>query len=658
MAKKTSTPPSDPKSIEAQIIQAVTNYKNEADEACRDRMLQNQDNFDTYHLKQNFEHKQKGQSKEFLAKQFMAVEQLCSFVKQGLIDLGNEWYSIEYSDGVESSKITKDSIKKLLDRQLEKNNFYNVFEAVLKSGLLGSLMICKVHGKWVAKPKYMAVKPKAAKPQVMKDIGFGVKQSTTLMRTSDKVWQLALDCISPIDFRPDPAGRELYNLNDIEMDLHEVRKLVKSDQNPDGIYDAEAVSMLASDIADLEKDFRRSRESGQDVSYQSYRKRVIITECWGTIIDADGNVLFENVVCAVANGKFLIRKPEANPFWHQEVPIVDAPVVRVPNSRWHKALMDAPTKHNRAMNEIYNLMLDSGIMSVFGVRQLRTDWLQDATLVDDGIFPGQTLEVNSQCPPGAKVLERVDTTTMSAEATAIYNLTNAEFQQSALTNDLRLGVLPSRQVKATEIVESSQSITGMLNGVARSIECDFLVRVLKLSWMNCCQHLDDFDDTEVQKLLGPQIAAQIKALSPAERFAETVNGLTFEVFGITNTLNKQKDFRRLTALLQTIAGNQILTEAFAQEYSFNKFLGEIVKALDINEEKIKLSPEEKAQHDAAVSSGAPGAGAAPTGAAGSGSSPNLQSQIPQVASENAGSIANVHFPPSRALHGLVNGPKQ
>lgn len=635
-------------SDDATVVVAITNYKNESEVAARDRMLQNLENFDTYHLKQDFSYKKKGQSKEFLPKVFMAVEQIASFVLQGIADLGDEWFSVEIADGVENPTITADDIKKLLFLQLEKAGFYRGVSDALKCGLLGSLCVAKVHGKRVSKPTFMTKK---------------TASSTKLVKTKDKVWQLAIDIVSPKDFRPDPNGRELYIVQDIEVDFHEVLADVKSATNPSGIYDKDAVDLLQGDYADMLKKSLAARESGQNVTMSSYRKQVRIMECWGIIINEMGLIVHENVVAALAADKYLIRKPQKNPFWHGQHPFVYAPIVRVPHSVFHKALMDAPVKLNRAQNEIYNLILDSGVMSVFGIKQLRTDWLEDASLVDDGIAPGQTLEVNSSCPPGMKVLERVDTSQMYQEALQVFNLTNSELQQASMTNDLRLGVLPSREVKATEIVESSQSITGMLNGVSKALEEDFLAPVLTKAWMTIAQNLDDFDSEEVKKLLGAKKAALISAMSPEQRFAETVNGLTFKVFGITNTLNKMKDFRRITALLQTISGSEVLTEEFAKEYSFSRLLEQIIKSLDVNTDKIKLTDEERSSGQAgpqAPSTQAPQSG--PPGPP-QANSPDVQSQIPQAASAasgpaaQSGPIPQTHFPPSRALAGTQNGPK-
>jgi len=618
---------------EGQIILCVTNYRNEAEVAKRDRFLQNLDNFDSYHLKEDFTYKKKGQSKEFMPKVFMAVEQITSFIQQGLADLGDEWYSLENSPGVAEPRITSDMVKKLLDRQLDKADFYSAISDSLKHGLLASLMICKVHTKYVTKPTYIA------KERILDG-----KRVVDLKKEKKQVCQLSLDVVSQKDWFPDPTGRGLYIIHEMEMDINQIQDLAEQ-----GIYDQDAVDRLSGDMIDMVKDAIAVRENGQNVTLSSYRHRVQLQEVWGTLVDAHGNVTHENIVCTVARGRFLLQKPIKNPFWHGRPPFVVAPIVRVPHSVWHKALMDAPSKLNRAINEVYNLGIDSACASIFGVRQLRPDWLSDPTVVDDGVMPGQTLEVNSQCPPGQKVMERIDTGVELQNGVQMLNMLQSELQQATMTNDLRMGILPPRQVKATEVVESSQSITGMLNGVCKALENGYIDGILELAWMTVMQYVDDFDTDEVKKILGPAAAQVISSMSPEERFAETVNGLQFKVFGISNVLNKQKDFRRITTLLQTIASDPVLVEQFSQNYSFAKLLKEIMKSLDINEDKIKLDAGEPRAQMPPPQPGGGQAGAQAT------AGPQNQTQIPQVSSNASGPVGSPKFPASKAKEVLNNG---
>ncbi len=617
------------------IITCMTNYRQEAYTARLDRITQNRTNFDCYHLRQDWSYKTEGQSREFLPKMAMAVEQAANFLQQGLTDLG-EWFAVEPQPGLmeDMMKVKPKTVYLLLDRQLGKVGFAQRVNDAAKLGLIGSLMIAKVGGKYVNKPIYRT--KESMKNGSLKKV---------LVRAEDKVWALDISLVRQEDYYPDPTGRNLYEMEDIYMDYWEVERLAKG---KDAIYDLDAVKQLLGEAGSEtpDKEMQKSRETGQNTTFSGYRKQIKLTQIWGTILDELGNVAYENIVCTIANDRVVIQKPTPNPYWHQESPYVTCPIISVPHSVWGKALMDAPTMLNRAGNEMFNLILDGGMMAVHGIKQLRKSWLDDESQADNGIAPGQTLSVNSNCPPGAQVLERVDTSTVPADGLNVLNLVNQEFNVSALTNDLRMGVASFRAVKATEVVEASNTITSMFSGMAKNIEGDedsgFITPILSKAWKVIAQHINDLDSNELKALLGERVATELLAMGNEELFAETVQGCKFMTFGISATLNKQKDFTKLTAMLQTIGTSEVLTEEFMKKYDFSKLLTEIMRSLDINPYKIEADRANGGDLSAAPAA----VPEAPSGL------PDVQSQIPQAgAAGNQGDLSPIpqaDFPASRA----------
>ncbi len=634
MSETNSKPVDD--SEEGKILRCSLNYKSEAAEAKRDRMEQNRINFDCYNLKADWGHKKLGQSKEFLPRMYMAVEQIASFMHQALMDMG-EWFKVEAEAGVklDNLKIKPEEIGIITARHLEKTRFDEVIEDSLKLGLIGALMPAKVFGIYKDKPTFYA-----------KDVSAGGKVSSRLFKKNKKVWQLKIATFRHEDWFPDPTTNGLYHMQQLEMDLHEVYALARGEN---AIYDLEAVKMMASGFDDVEQAAKKARETGQNMTFTSYRKRCKIWEFWGTIIDpSTGEILFENVVWTIANDRHLIQKPTPNPNWHGEHPFVVTPIVRTPHSEWHKTLMDAVTQLNLALNEEFNLMLDTGIMAAFGIRQLRTNWLEDPTQIAEGIGPATTLLVGDECPPNGKVLEPVQTAELRPEVNQMYQNTSQELNAAALTNDLRMGVMPSKQVKATEVVEASQTITSMFTGIAKIVEQNYVGALLRKAWMTIAQNMDNIDLEELKALIGDERARAIAALSPAERFASTAGGVKFRVFGISLTLNKMKDFKKIVSLLQTIGSSEVMVEEFVKQYDFGKLLTEIIKSLDIDVNKIKLDDVEKSLITAHQQEGPQQAGA--PGSTPMNSTPNQQSNIPQaMAGKPESAIPHSSFPPSRAL---------
>jgi len=614
------------KYTEAELIKYILACRHEAYEAKKTRMALNKQNYEVYHLEHDWSHKSEGQSKEVLGKQRMATEQTKSFFQQSLSDLG-DWWSAKATDNTDGSQmlIKPEEIQKLTNYMLKKAGYYSHVGNSVQSAVLSSLMISRVGGKLVPKPKY-----------VVKKTGRGKNYKKTLVKVEDKTWELCFDRIRAEDYYPDPTGLGLYEIYEDLVDMHTV---IGMSEGEDAIFDKAVVDALQpyyGDTGDLQES-KKSRETGQDEPVQSFRPKVKLTTFYGTVVDtATGKIECENVYITMANDTHIIRMPAENPYWHQSSDIVAAPLIEVDQSVWHVALADVGSALNITITEIFNLMLDSAMNAVHGIKQIRTDALEDPSQIAKGIRPGMTLKTNSLLAPGQKVIETVVTGNVPPEAVTMLNLTNQEFNSSMLTNDLRQGVMPFRQVKATEVVESSNSITSVFQGMAKNIEEKKIQRELDLAWKTTAQNMDKIDREVFIGLFGAERGAELAQLDPEDIFASTVNGVRFEVYGISQTLSKSMDFRKYTTLMQTIASSEMFLELFLQGYDPQKFLGEIITSLDINKLKIQLD----AQPQPAQAPEGPEAGMPPgmeAGVPGMGG-PDMMSQVPQA---GAGNLADI-----------------
>lgn len=622
-----------------QVRDWILECRKEADEAKIERMNRNKNNYDMFHLRHDFSHKEEGQSQEILSKQSMAVEQTKSFFQQALADLG-EWWTAEvcYPDAEKLMLIRPHEITKLTNYMLECTRYFSHVGNSIESALLGSLVISKATGKLASKPKYIARKR-----------GRGKKLKKWLERIEDKTWEIKFDIVRQENYYPDPTGNGLYEIEDSWADYHEVVKMMEEDED----FDKSLLSDLSKGgVDETEETHNRARETGQNTSHNGSRKKVKLTEFWGTILNSDGEIEHENVQCILANDTQVILPPRPNPLWHKKSPYTVSPLLEVANSVWHKALMDAPTQHNRALIEMYNLVVDAAMRQVHATSQLRKDWLENPEQVSEGIKAGAALVVNSMCPPGAKVLESLTQVQIPSEAFNVFNIMAQEFNSSALTNDLRSGVMPFRAVKATEVVEASQTITSIFQGMAKNYEARQSVKELELAWQTTAQNWDLIDKEVFVTLFGPERGAELHQLSPEEVFANTVNGVKFRVFGVTQTLGKAQDFQRLTTLLQTVGSSPILMEEFLKKYDLGRLLGEIMTALDIDKHKIEI-PEaiQRTMAQAPEEEGAPMEG-----------EPDQMSQVPQADAMTMGEVMGMggpgipqsSFPGSPALAGGGN----
>lgn len=621
------------KMTDQDIIKYIISCRDEAEEAKRERMSRNKDNFDMFHLRHDFSHKEEGQSREILSKQAMAVEQIKSFFQQALADLGDWWKAdVCYPEMERAMAVRPHEITKLTNYLLERDRYFSHVGNSIESALLSSLVISKTCGKLVPKPKYVARKK-----------GRGKSLKRWVEKVDNKTWELRHEIVRAENFYPDPTGKGLYEIEDLWPDFHELLAMAEADED----FDVEMLKGISrSDMTDIEENHDKAKEVGQSPTGSGHRVRPKVTEFWGTILDTNGEIAYENVQAMIVNEKYLILRPRPNPLWIQRSPYTVSPLLEVSNSVWHKALMDAPTMHNRALIEMYNLTVDAGMHQVHAVKQLRKDWLDNPAQVDDGIKPGQTLTVNSMCPPGMKVLEPVTTTIIPAEAFNVFNIMAQEFNASALTTDLRQGVTPFREQKATAIVEQSQTITSVFEGMAKNYEARQSLRELELAWALTAQNWDQIDKEVFISLFGAQRGEELYQLPPNEVFASTVNGMKYRVFGITQTLQKAQDFQKLTTLLQTVASAPPLMEAYVQKYDIAKTLGEIMTALNIDKHKLEIPEAVQNTMKEGGDQGAP----LPE--------PDMMSQVPEaggIGEQMGGGMPQTAFPGSPALIGGNQG---
>lgn len=591
------------KLTDKQIVDWIIARRDEAQNAKTDRMSLNKDNFDMFFLRHDFSHKKNGQSREILSRQQMAVIQNRNFYQQALAKQG-DWWKAEAQDPNSDTllKVRPAEITKLTNHMLEQGNYFSHVGNCVQNAQLGSLAISKCCPSLVAKPKFVARKKKK-----------GRKVEYSLEKIEDKTHRTVFHTVRAENYYPDPTGKGLYEIEDMWPDYHELLAQAKDDED----FDLAMIQGLpVSDMKDAEEDYGKARETGQNPSPASGRHRPKITEFWGTILDPDtGEVCYENVQAVIANDTHLIMKPRSNPLWYQGSPYTATPMLEVSGSVWHVAPMDAPTKAARAMIEMYNLMVDAGMMQVHGVNQLRKDALDNVSQIADGIQPGTTLLVNSLLPPQTKVMEPLTTVQIPPDAFNIFQIQGQEFNAAALTSDARMGMTSVANQKATAIVEASQTITSVSEGIAQNYESKHIAKELQKAWQITAQNWDRISREEFVSLFGEQRGSELHSLPPEEVFASTVNGIKFRVFGISMTLAKTQDFQKLTTMLQTIAASPQLMEAYLQKYDLNKTLGEMMTALNID--KYKLEIPQAVQNTMVEPEGAPMEGA-----------PDMMSQVP------------------------------
>lgn len=580
----------DSREANAYLVKITGEYMAEARSAKISREKRNKVNLSAYHGEQDYSSKAEGQSQEFLPKTQMAVEQTSAFFKKAMIGTG-DYFEVKYGGRVKRL-FSGDEVRSLVKTLVEdKVDFPTVVQNGIKVALLQSLLILKVYPKFSTINEFAVEYGDQEVAGTFADgsVGTMPQKVANLVRKDREEFSIAVDLINPSDYFPDPSGEGLYEIHEVERDISYVLDLAHQ-----GVYDlSEVEQAIAESTSQMQKKSADARAKGQNPTKDAaVRKKIVLREVWGTILAEDGRVLHENIVMTIANDKYVIRQPTANPAWHGKSPFVKTPLMSVPFSVWHKALYDSAVSLNFALNELFNLILDGGISEVWGVKQVRLDDLENPEQISGGVRQGMTLAVKSTMPQGQKVLETVSAGSVPQASLAVYNITDREHQAASLMNDLKLGMLPSKQVKATEVIEASQQSGVLFDSIAKMVERNVIAEVYDRSWALTLQYSDAIPLSDLTDLVGMKKALLFRQMQAAERFVALYQGATFHVSGLSATLSRVKDFQKIMALLQAAASNPILMKAFIAKYDPDKLIVEIVKTLNINPATIQNDEQE------------------------------------------------------------------
>lgn len=594
------TPEKTQEERDRELIRIVQAYRRESEASPyrAERMELNQRNWDAFMNRQDFSGKVEGMSAEFLPETANTIEQFAAFMKKGLIQFG-DWFEIDLG---RNSPISNESARELLMfylANMPKNgqdviSFTEVFSDAIKVALMEAEMVFKTHG--------------FKTPQK-----FFVARGDELEQVKLEPWRLSIELVKNAAYWRDEKGRGLYKIHRVTRDLHEVRAAAEAGQ-----YDKAMVAKIEGDYEDDNFDDRDNRQ----VPHVSGRKQVVIDEVHGTLVDFSGKAIHRDVVLAIANDKYVIRRPTDNPAWHGETPFDEIQLIRVPYGFERKALYDQVVPLNYALNEMFNLILDGGLAMVWGIKQLREKGLSDPSQVEGGISQGMTLVVNDELPEGAKVLENVTTGQVPGEAMAIFNILSRSLRSSALQNDITTGNLPSRQVKATEVVEAGASQSVMMDAFVSNIETQ-MGRVLKKAWLTILQNADDLLSTVANEAMTPAELFRLSKMSPAQRFATMGNKVAIKVTGLSATIMRAREFQRIMAMLQVATTNPVLAREALKRFSPGKVITRLMKILNLNpkdyeptkeelamiEQNVQMLAQQGGQQAAARPTGEPGVGA-------------------------------------------------
>ena len=581
------------KPTDMEIVQILEGYRTEAEYArlsgpnSRDQTWLM--NLDLYWNRFDFSKKAPWQAREIMPELPQYVDRFAAAMREALVS-SERFFTVQAANDDEGDLAS--AIRKIMVAQLRRVarspsghpvDFLSVFEEIMK---FGALMM---------------------------------NAATVTWKENAEGGYVAIDPVDPYNVWLDPTGRNLYRIRRIEIDLHELQALAQQkDKKGLPLYIKEEIDRTTSEVIALMRAEREKRTgTGQWVT--SNRKPVVLHEYLCTLIDDEGNVQGENVLCVVANNTRLIRGPEKNPFWHERDWLVTAPIITVPLSPYGRAYVENFAAITKTFNELTNLLLDGVFTSAMKAFAAVPSALEDPSQIDEGIAPNTIFRLAEGNMP-ADFMKEINLGTLPQDAFQIWTTLKKEMQEGAAFNDISLGNLaPKGRTSATEIGTADQNSNSFIKSIARNIEVLFLEPMMDLLWKTTLQHLSA-KDTELADAIGPDWFGVL--LKNKRKFAKYK--VTFIVRGISSLVLKAQKVQGLMQLLQICGGNPLLMQKFVQEVDMGKLLNLLFDLFDVEKDRLVPTPRERLMAELTQAQQPPGA----PGQAGPGGNPQQPSAGP------------------------------
>jgi len=582
MPRKPAKVPAPSAIMPAEIVQILEGYRTEAKRARESgdnpRDQRWRDNVDLYWNRFDFSNKADWQAREVMPEVPQFIDRFAASMKEALT----------------SSK-----------------NFYTIVDPADKEGDLGRA-IRRLMDVWLSECGRTPQGHPVAFPAVFEDL---MKLAGMMNPAAMVTWKLdqrdghgyvAVDTIDPRNVWIDHTGRGLYRVRRLEVDKTQLMELARqTDGRGQPLYDLDQIELLATSINSQMQEDRR-RLSGQDPTITSNRQPLFLDEYLATLITPDGRMVAKDALCVVADEKFLIRGPEANPFWHKQDWVVTTAVIPVPLSPYGRTYMEDFGPLARTFTELTNLIIDATFTSSIKAFAVDPTMLEDPLQLEQGIYPNVMFRLDGGVGRPQDFIKEIDLGKLPAEAVQVWQTIKNELREAAKFNEIALGgFAPKGRTSASEIVATEQNSNEVISSMAKTIEERVVEVLLNLVWKTGVQHMDP-NDPKLAQAAGPEMYAALVQ----QRKELLSRPITFQVRGISEHIARAQKLRDILQILGVVGQNPILLQRLMQKIDPGKLIDELFALRGIDLDKLSLSPREQAI--AAIT----GAGQGPAGATG------------------------------------------
>lgn len=547
------------------LVSILSGYLDEADNnrkaGLNPRDTKWTENLDLYWNRVDFSKKADWQAKETMPEVPTYVDRFAAALKEAIVATPEGFYTVV--DPADKDGDMSHNIKKLTDQWLSicgRNQvgqllpFPAVFEEQMK---LGAIMACAQVVTW------------------KNDVPNG---------------RVAIESLDPRFVWLDHTYRNLYRIRRTEIDRHELGTMVKAkDSKGKPIFNLNEIERMVGQFSQSMADEAYKQElSGSGTQISSSRKPIQLDEYIATVVDEQGNVLADRALIVLADGKYVVRGPERNPFWHGKDWMLYTPLVTAPLSVYGRSYMEDFGSVASTFTTLTNMILDAVHTSSLRAFAVVPAMLANPGQLAEGISPNKMfmLEDGYKAEDFAKALELG---TLPPEAVAVWKAMKSELSEAASLNEIGIGQFaPHARTSATEVTGTQQNSSALIRSVAQTVETRHLDPTLDLVWKTGLQHASPNDPA-----LAAAVGQDMYDALIANRKELIKRPITFQSRGISSLIQRSQMFKSLIGLMSVIASNPNLLQEFMKEISVEKLVKRIFELANVDLSSIKMTEREK-----------------------------------------------------------------
>lgn len=439
-------------------IAYILQLKKEAKDATDERRNAADELWNMYQNRQDYTKKKDWQSKVFVPKVFMAIEQATAIVKRAVMSPRRLFKLSPIDPKDEEAKDAMPDNERRLKLSLKESNFATSYSETMKEGFLVGLGV----------------------PKVLWERGLKFVNVPTSKHYRDPDWKSG-------SFEPPK-----FDIEEKEMDLAELKDMAKKINEEAGskVFNIKEINSIKEDQRDVTKETEERARQGIS-EHTKTDKRVKVLEFWGSIIDKKKNTVKKEQLRVIANEKYIIRSQE-NPFDHRKSPYLPViPIVYPHRGTWGVSLVEPVAKMQYAYNNIINLAVDNLNFSVNKMFEYQPSNLvnpRNAT----SVYPGKMFAKHGV---GQAVME-VRTTGLGQDSFMALELLGREIEKGTAVTEFLMGTA-GKSKTATEAELKTAQAQGLFDTIARDIETNSLAPLIEM----CFDLLIQFDVIDA-KFLG------------------------------------------------------------------------------------------------------------------------------------------------------------